>query len=79
MFNSLHASSPTYNSILFSAIRVLLKSPMLDLRIFHIAGERNYVADAISRQLFDVAIQHVPNLMIASFTPPQDALGAAPS
>ena len=79
MFNSLHASSPTYNSILFSAIRVLLKSPMLDLRIFHIAGERNYVADAISRQLFDVAIQHVPNLTIASFTPPQDALGATPS
>ncbi|KAJ7222738.1 hypothetical protein B0H12DRAFT_1031238, partial [Mycena haematopus] len=75
MFNSLKAL-PAYNDILKSAVDVLLARD-IDLRVLHVAGKLNSVADAISRWKNDIAIALVPGLTIHPFTPPRDALGAA--
>lgn len=75
IFASLSAQ-PTYNPILMSAIDVLLKHKM-DLRVFYIPGPQNIVADALSRYKNDLATTLVTGLQIDTFTPPQDALGAA--
>jgi hypothetical protein len=68
MFDSLRASS-TYNPILFSTCGALI-SHSVDLRVFHIAGDRNVVADALSRGLAHVALQTQPQLQLFSFQPP---------
>jgi hypothetical protein len=73
-FNSLRAYG-RYNVLLMLAIDTLLESK-IDLRVFHIAGETNTVADAISRGQFHLARQLQPGIVIRSFLPPQDALGA---
>ena len=45
------------------------------LRVLHIPGELNYVADAILRKNFLLACQYVPDITISSFSPPQLPLG----
>ncbi|TFY82031.1 hypothetical protein EWM64_g1982 [Hericium alpestre] len=74
MFNSLRAR-PHYNDLLLYACRTLLLH-RIDLRVFHIAGELNVVADALSRNLLHVASQYQPALRIHLFTPPRVTLGA---
>jgi hypothetical protein len=74
MFNSLH-TKPSYNPLLVSSINAHIRSS-LDVRVCHVPGEDNTVADAISRDKFSQACHLVPNLTILSFTPPQDVLGA---
>ena len=69
MFNSMRAD-PGYNTILMAAVDVLLDSN-ISLRVFHIAGEANVVADALSRSLFDVVRAQQPLLKIAIFQPPR--------
>ncbi|TFK78971.1 hypothetical protein K466DRAFT_463355, partial [Polyporus arcularius HHB13444] len=73
IFNTLRAL-PVYNSILFSTVDVLLDSD-LQLRVEHIPGKLNVVADALSRGLLDVARANDPLIKFFSFTPPRDALG----
>ncbi|KAI0652021.1 hypothetical protein C8Q79DRAFT_898483 [Trametes meyenii] len=75
IFNSLRASPP-YNPILKSAVDVMLEVD-LDVRVDHIPGELNIVADALSRN--NVALVHhlVPGITVLPLTPPRDALGAA--
>jgi len=73
IFNTLRASPP-YNSILMSTVDVLI-ARQIDLRVFHVSGVDNTVADALSRFQNDVALRLVPNILIHSFTPPRDALG----
>ncbi|KAF9516124.1 hypothetical protein BS47DRAFT_1261334, partial [Hydnum rufescens UP504] len=68
IFRSLHAD-PLYNPILFLAVEVMLRAN-IDLRVFHVPGFDNFVADALSRLLPDVAISHVPGLSVSSFIPP---------
>jgi len=46
------------------------------LRVLHIPGELNYIANAISCKNFSLAKQYIPNLIISSFLPPQLLLGA---
>jgi hypothetical protein len=75
VFNSLHAK-PSYNPILISSINVRMECS-LDVRVYHIPGDTNIIADAISRKNFAFAQKLIPNLSILLFTPPQDALGAA--
>jgi hypothetical protein len=76
MFNSLRAL-PAYNPLLTSTVDKII-SHSFDIRVLHIEGEKNTVADAISRGNFDVAKSLVSGgLTIIDFTPPQDALGAA--
>ena len=56
MFNTFHVLFFAYNLILFLAIHILLHSPDIDLHVFHILDDCNYIANAISHHLFDIAI-----------------------
>lgn len=58
------------------AMNVLLELNV-DLCVYHVPGAEHSVADALSRFHNDQALQLVPDLIIDTFTPPRDALGAA--
>jgi hypothetical protein len=74
MFNSLWAL-PAYNPILISSVDILI-AQSLDLRVLHIEGEKNSVADTLSCGNFELAKSLAPGgLTIINFSPPQDALG----
>jgi hypothetical protein len=75
IFNSL-SCLPNYNQILRRAVDILLLRD-IDLRVLHVPGEQNVVADALSRCLFASALDVVPNLKITPFEPPRWTLGAA--
>ena len=75
MFNSL-ACLPLYNHILRRSVDILL-STEIDLRVLHIPGEENGVADALSRCNFDKALSLAADLKINLFQPPHWTLGAA--
>ena len=49
-----------YNPILIDAADMCIKSK-IQLRVLHIAGELNCVADTISRNNFDLARQYIKN------------------
>lgn len=74
IFNTLRCL-PRYNDILIYAADALIMKNLY-LRVLHIPGELNFVADAISRKKFALAEQHVPGIVISSFLPPQLSLGA---
>ena len=74
IFNTLRCL-PHYNPILINAADACILSN-IQLRVLHIPGELNCVADAISRNNFALARQYVPNLVISPFLPPQLLLGA---
>ena len=69
MFNSLRAL-PQYNCILKAAVDILLEGKH-QLRVLHIAGEDNAVADALSRGDYMRALNLQPALTIRSFEPYQ--------
>ena len=75
IFNSLCAL-PSYNNLLKSAVDVLLCTDH-QLRVFHVPGHLNLVADCISRKNFAHALQIRPHLSIDLFQPPQVTMGAA--
>jgi hypothetical protein len=75
IFNSLHCL-PAYNHILRFAVDILLDGDH-DLRVLHIPGEDNDVADAISREDFSRVLDLQPGLSLLDFQPPQMPLGAA--
>jgi hypothetical protein len=75
IFDSL-AAQPGYNDILKSAVDLMVHYNV-DLRVIHIPGEANDVADAISRRQFHFAQSVIPDLHIFPFQPPQCVLGAA--
>ena len=74
IFTSLSAK-PVYNRILTASIDMLLEDKV-DLRVFHIPGTDNIIADALSRYKNNLATLLSPNLIIGTFLPPQDVLGA---
>ena len=76
IFSFLQASSP-YNQLLVSAMKVVLDHN-IDFWVLHIRGADNIVVDALSHFENDLAISLYPGLIIQSFQPPQDALGAPP-
>jgi hypothetical protein len=49
----------------------------VDLRVIHVPGKQNLVADALSRFNNSLAISLFPTLRIYPLQPPQLALGAA--
>lgn len=69
MFNSLRAL-PDYNCILKAAVDFILGNDN-DLRVLHVAGESNGVADALSRFDLSHALQLCPGLQVSSFEPYQ--------
>ncbi|KAJ8582929.1 hypothetical protein M405DRAFT_749452 [Rhizopogon salebrosus TDB-379] len=75
MFNSLRAQPP-YNGLLRSAMNVLLEYGV-DLRVAHVPGEENAVADALSRLQNERVLTLLPDVDILDFIPPRDALGAS--
>jgi hypothetical protein len=75
MFSS-HRALPAYNGILKSAVDILLTHG-IDLRVTHIPGSQNVVADALSRWRADLALAAQPALVIGAFTPPPDGPAGA--
>ena len=75
IFNSL-ACLPIYNHILRRSADILIANN-LDLRVLHVPGDHNAVADALSRRQFHRALDFVPGLKISPFQPPQWTLGVA--
>ena len=69
MFNSLRAL-PEYNCILKAAVDILLQGKH-QLRVLHIPGDKNGVANALSRADFMRALDLQPSLTIQSFNPYQ--------
>ena len=89
IFNTLRALPP-YNHLLKTAVDILNQGDH-DLRVLHVSGVDNAVADAFSRNNFHRALTLVPGLKIApfepwtwspgfkkplTFTPPRGTLGA---
>jgi len=68
IFNTLRCL-PHYNPILIDTADVSITSG-IHLRVLHIPGELNYVADTISCKNFLLAHQYVPDIVISSFIPP---------
>ena len=75
IFNSL-ACLPDYNHILRRSADILIAND-LDLRVLHVPGSLNIVADALLRFQFAHALDVVPDLKISPFQPPRWTLGAA--
>ena len=73
IWHSLKASAP-YNDLLIIAIDSLIDRD-IDMRVLHIPGDGNTVADALSRFNNALALQLVPLLHIVNFTPPRGTLG----
>jgi hypothetical protein len=69
IFSSLSAQ-PAYNILLTEAVDLLTAADH-DLRVFHVPGERNQVADALSRGEFERAVRLRPQLQnhISQFFP----------
>ena len=68
MFNSLRGQ-PLYNPLLITVIKLLLKFDIA-LRVFHIPGEDNFVADALLHLQYDIAQYHMPTMHVYPFIPP---------
>jgi len=75
IFNTLQCL-PHYNPILINAADVCINTN-IHLRVVHIPGELNSVADVISHNNFSLAQQYAPNIIISPFLPPQLPLGAS--
>ena len=75
LFNSL-AVLPSMNWMLMVCIDAVL-SQGINFRVFHLPGERNVVADLLSRLQNSEALRILPSLTIAQFQPPCLPLGAA--
>jgi hypothetical protein len=67
IFSSLRALPP-YNHLLKTAVDILSIGDS-DLRVLHVSGVDNAVADALSRAEFDRALDLVPKLQILTFEP----------
>ena len=68
MFRSLRCL-PVYNPLLKSAVDVLIDQDF-SLRVLHVPGEDNIIADALSRIQFSVALQKEPCMRLYDFHPP---------
>ena len=73
MFNSLHGQ-PLYNPLLIAVIELLLEFD-ITLRVFHIPGEDNFVADALLCLRYDIAQYHMLTMHVYPFIPPRLTLG----
>ncbi|KAG6815418.1 hypothetical protein H0H93_009900 [Arthromyces matolae] len=74
MFSSFHAK-PKYNTLLRNVVDCILDGNH-ELRVVHIPGEENVIADLLSRQKFMELVNLHPNIKIKDFKPPRVLLGA---
>ncbi|TDL26836.1 hypothetical protein BD410DRAFT_704500, partial [Rickenella mellea] len=70
IFNSYRASK-IYNSLLKFAVDILIQHKV-DLRVIHIPGEDNPIADALSRGMLDVLRETLPTSNILHYKPPSN-------
>jgi hypothetical protein len=68
IFRSLRCLPP-YNHLLKSAVDIVIQNDY-SLRVLHVPGEQNIVADALSRVQFSVALRNEPDLKMFTFHPP---------
>ena len=73
IFHSLR-SLPPYNELLKFTVSLLLKYN-ISLRVLHIPGIDNSVADSLSRFETARAIKNCPGLTVSTFQPPRIAMG----
>ena len=73
MFGSLRFQPP-YDLLLLEAVAILTRTK-IDLRVWHISGASNLVADALSRGLLAMVQQMIPAISISTFQPPRNTLG----
>jgi hypothetical protein len=73
IFHSLKASEG-YNALLLITMALLIDSH-ISLRVNHISGEKNLIADALSHALFHTAADLHHGLTVHLFSPPWDAMG----
>jgi hypothetical protein len=76
MFNTLHAG-PELNPLLLATVDWITDLE-IELRVFHVPGTQNAVADALSRFQNDNAYALAPGLFIAPFYPGNLVLPAIP-
>ncbi|PBK94094.1 DNA/RNA polymerase [Armillaria gallica] len=69
IFNSLHAK-PFYNSLLITAVDALI-TYKAQLRVLHIPGSQNTIADALSHDNHDFVLSQHPQAKLLKFSPPQ--------
>ena len=72
---ALPAAKPIYNRILMCSIDMLLEDE-LDLQVFHILGKDNLIADTLSQYKNGLTTTLSLGLIMGTFLPPQDVLGA---
>jgi hypothetical protein len=72
MFNSLSAL-PAYNEILKAAVDHLMMDVdnLIQLRVIHVPGHLNTIADALSRGELRAVVDNIPGIVIDIFSPPQ--------
>lgn len=73
VFASLRAYG-AYNDIIRYACSVLILTH-IDLRVWHILGDRNIIADALSRQMLHVVRNYYPTIQLSTFIPPRLSMG----
>ncbi|RXW18702.1 hypothetical protein EST38_g7150 [Candolleomyces aberdarensis] len=74
IFSSLRAD-PVFNHLLQMAADVIMEH-QIDLRVLHIAGAENTIADAISRLQIATVLNIIPTFHLSFFQPPRFPLGA---
>jgi hypothetical protein len=74
IFSSLRAD-PAFNHILQAAADIMIKNNV-DLRVLHIPGTSNTIADAISRLNIAAILDIIPSFHLSYFQPPRFPLGA---
>lgn len=60
---------PPYNHLLRTAVDIMIAHDF-SVRVLHVPGEENVVADALSRVMFSVALASEPDLKLFTFHPP---------
>ncbi|KIK62342.1 hypothetical protein GYMLUDRAFT_164971, partial [Collybiopsis luxurians FD-317 M1] len=74
MFSSLSAL-PDYNPVLIAAVDIMVEFH-INLRVMHIPGSENVMADALSRFDFNSVHSTHPDITIRTVQPPHLPLGA---
>jgi hypothetical protein len=76
LYNSLRAPHQHYNDLIKYFVELVMDSDV-HARVFHVPGEQNTIADALSRGLFSIIRDQAPTLNIRPFIPPPFELGAS--
>ena len=74
IFHSL-SSDPDYTLLLLRAVKVMMDL-QVDVRVVHVPGNKNTVANALSHALYNIALNYKLNLKISTFKPLKEQVGA---